>query len=101
MLTIGLETYLEHRHEEPNEESFHRKGAAFLKCSVKGRILHTRLNTDILIENQREDRHRCVNRSVTKDQSTVVHGNGNEVENNAENCLDNCYDKASVNDKLT
>lgn len=93
-------TALEDRFEEPDQERFNRKRASFLKCGVKWWVLHHHVNTDIVIEHEREDWQTSVDRCVTKDQHTVVDRNGDIVEDTGEDGLDDRDDQASMNDEL-
>jgi hypothetical protein len=80
---------LEDGFPEPDQEGLGREGAALLEGLVEGRELHDGLNGDILVENQRERGKICVDGAVAKHEESVVHGDGDKVENDREYCLNN------------
>lgn len=92
---------MEDRLPEPDQEGLGREGAALLEGLVQGWELHDSLNGDILVENQRESWKICIDGAVAKHEESVVHWDGDEVENDREYCLNHRYDEATMDDELT
>lgn len=96
-----LETYLESRLEEPNQERFNWERSTLLQSGVQRWVFHDNFDAHVMVEHEGEDGEAGVDGRVAEDQHAIIYGYCDEVEHAWEDSLNDRNNQTSVNYELS